>query len=61
VYNLSNTRNMDYMKLVHKMFEDKPEQKRPLHDLEADGIIILTLWNPKCFCGYQQSRARKYP
>jgi len=52
---------MDYMKLVHKMFEDKPEQKRPLHDLEADGIIILTLWNPKCFCGYQQSRARKYP
>jgi len=53
VYNVSNTRNMDCIKLVYKMFVEKPERKRPFHDLEADRILILTLWNPKCFCGYR--------
>jgi hypothetical protein len=60
VYNLSNTQNVDYIKLAHKMFVEKPERKRPFHDQEADGIIC-TLWSPKSFCVYQQSRANQIP
>jgi len=47
--------------LAYKMFVEKPERKRPLHDLEVEGTIILILWIPESFVNISSLVQVKYP